>query len=1263
MKFTKKVGVIIAGAALLTTSLVGLPVSAINYVHAQDISIRTYDAENPWTVTEKQGYKITGLNGYNNEYKVGQTLTLGDDPTFVDVQGANLTGTIKHVLTSPSNINITNEDNSKTYKLSERGTYVLYYVVVDANDKEIARSESVEIVVTGSNYEFEFPANQFFDVGEGEASKRLWAFLPNETSAKQKFAFTLPVPNVLLSKNKDEVKEGTLEIKVTSPSGKNVLTYASGNTYTTDDEYNDKVEAYDYNGGKVFKVNTREDEIGIYKVTYKFNDGTEENNEIEQTYDIQNRKSTEFTPDDEDDRVLSATLEGTGVPTKASIGSEVKIPTPKVTNTKNTSETVDFRTEMSVCFVDPNTGVEYQVEEGKTSEQGRTDISDDFTFIPTRKGGYRVYYKVFDAYGNETRRSAHLIANVSDSEAPEVKFVEDYKVESDGTVTDETVAKIKDGAHLLPERVNEGTYTAKYYNGGEDSKEYKGKIVLPAVYAIDNAASYKDITLKRTVKIKSGSFDNGLTMFTVADEWKKQNRNDDKSEKEYPGENSAVEILLEKAGEYTIEYSANDGSRTAYASYTVTVKGSEEDDELPNFDPLKVPYSYKPGAEIKFSKPTAVDNIDTRVLVETRYFFAKDAGVYKNEATEMTDDFLEEFRKLREPSNRSIDFGTKDKDDTANYYIDTNEATDNLYIVTIATDYYNRSVVGKTEGDTRTPKINVMVTVIKPDASVNDKDAVVAGEFTSTVPSSPDKIGYYNTSTQNFENVHQHYEVQLPSLKFTDKEDDNFDITVYVSEMTDEGLVGRTEISSSIKNGKGSDFVDGNYVRTVNGGKFVPAKAAKYLVTYVAVDAGGHVTSVSIPMIAKDTEKPSIIPQGYKETMELGESQEFYQAVITDNGERVYNPQDVVMFMVDYGDDRPEGVNPTNAGFNARAKTFTPKAIGEYHFKFSYKDAAGNVGESDLIKITVQDTIKPTIYFRNLTSNNKGVNINTNTNTYSYPDLEAVDNSKSEYKPIYVSNFYAEDNDKDSKQFISYSFSVKKDGTQIWTEGEVSKGGDLSFTPGRAKSDYGVSANGTYEVTYTATDRNNNVQSLTFSIKVGDVEKPTIHFTGTDAQNKANKPSGEYELNNKGVFELKIDSSKIIAKDDSDKFASSNANDDGSFKAITVYLSGPQGEVKNSGEVVNGVYTFKIDKTGDYTLRYSVTDEAGNYTSETYSFKVKEREGKTSVGTIFWSVALSILALCGLGVAIFFLLRDKNNKKGKKEKKDKNKQDDDKIVV
>jgi len=450
----------------------------------------------------------------------------------------------------------------------------------------------------------------------------------------------------------------------------------------------------------------------------------------------------------------------------------------------------------------------------------------------------------------------------------------------------------------------------------------------------------------------------------------------------------------------------------------------------------------------------------------------------------------------------------------------------------------------------------------------------------------------------------------------------------------------------------------GKQTRLVNGGKFVPTKAGTYIVTYVARDAGGHIASVSFSMNSKDTEKPSILPQGYKETMEIGESQTFYQAVITDNGEKVNNPENVKMFMVDYGDNKPQGVNPTNDGFFPEDKTFTPTTIGEYRFKFSYEDKAGNVGESDIIKIIVQDTTKPTI---SLISSPNAIKFAENGKT-TYSKLDKIEGS-SEYESIILPNFTAEDNA--GKEFITYSFSVKKDGTDILTEGKAGEGGTLSFKPGKAKSDYTVNANGTYEISYMATDKNGNVQTQVYNLAVGDVEKPVIIFNGKDSEKKQNQPSGSFELGKNGYYELKINTNLIVATDDSNEFTSSNAmdyaNEDYRFKRVTVYLSGPEGEVKAHSDE-NGIMTFRVSKVGNYTIRYSVTDRANNTESSSFNFEVKEKDGKTSFGTIFWSVTLSILALAGLGVALFFLLRDKNKKKPKKDKQNKDK-DDDKVVV
>lgn len=1342
MKFTKKAGVVIAGAALLGTSLAALPLDVKNASALPD-----FNQVNPWeTATSSNSFTISGLKEIS-EKTIGEKLEeLKEAPTFA---GAPAGSVVKAVLTDPYNDEVTLTQTDKGVvaeanlpTLNKRGTYTLYYVLLESSDEkaaELAKSEVLQVKVSGSSYEFNFPSNQYYT--KKADNSRINAFIPAKTSAN--YSFSLPIPNVINSKNGAFINDGDIKITVAGTDGKTLVEYTLGGEPVYSSEATNHIavtpvevsfensEAYDAAGTtkksyKTLELKTKD--IGVYKITYSYvgnlADGKDNTSEIKAVYDVQAVATADLDMNNEKVRKLSATFEGTGIDTSAVIGEEFTVPAPKVTNKVDTSEVIDFRTKMEVVYV--RNGVEEGIYgEGQNK---RTDISSTFKFTPQagKTGLYRIYYTVYDVYGNKTIEYCQPLTNVADTKRPNIYVVENYTVSGEGTEKTTSLdgkdeqTKVKNGYYnadyKIPTVVDKNEFSINYYGAKDkDNSDNKGKtvnysaaIVVPAVYATDNAVNYGGITLKRRIILSSGTFSaNGLSTIEVDKEWVKQHPGET-----YPGENEAVVIYLEYEGEYTVEYSAYDGARYSYAQYTVTV-GDNSDERTPNIEDLKVGYTYEKNSEIKFARPTADDDVDRRVKVDTYYYFADDGETpkFKDSAngdaeTALTTgtykyaDIVKELTATEgnatgvaylKPTGNSINAYRGTSEDLKNYYISTAEHTGTLYIVTVSTDYSNRFNSGKFETVDAMAKADgkasVVVTAVAPAATITDQGAVNFDGINQTIterkytaagvdPSnSENKIGYYDFAKSYITNVHQHNEVLLPYLEFSDYADETFNVSIsvaYLDKETGKLQAPNYTTTNEVVVTNTTTIVGGDNTRniTIIGGSFIPTKVGYYVVTYTARDAAGNLTSKTFQMVAKDTDKPSVIAQGYKSEMEIGESQTFYQAVITDNGERVNNPTNVVMSMVDYGDGAANGVNPSKSGFDAKNKTFTPTVIGEYHFKFTYTDAAGNVGESDIIKIKVQDTTKPTI---SLINNSNAVSFLGVGETTKYPNLEKENagDSSSEYKPIVIPNFTAEDNS--GKQYITYSISVKKDGVEIFTTNADKAGtsAPISFTPGKTKRGTTVNANGIYEITYSAKDRYNPAETQTYKLAVGDVEPPKIEFTGSDEVNKQNQPTGEFKLNKDGKYTLTIDTRYIKATDESNEFANANAKDpsastpDYSFGQVTVYLSlSGYGEVKGEDNG-NGVYTFVLDTAGSYTLRYSVTDRADNYTSAPYTFTVVENDGGSTTATIVWAVVLSVLALCGLGVAIYFLLRDKKSKKPRtvKNKKDKDDNDEGKLVV
>ena len=83
-------------------------------------------------------------------------------------------------------------------------------------------------------------------------------------------------------------------------------------------------------------------------------------------------------------------------------------------------------------------------------------------------------------------------------------------------------------------------------------------------------------------------------------------------------------------------------------------------------------------------------------------------------------------------------------------------------------------------------------------------------------------------------------------------------------------------------------------------------------------------------------------------------------------------------------------------------------------------------------------------------------------------------------------------------------------------------------------------------------------------------------------------------------------------------------------------LKAPDGSTVS--QITEGSYNYNLTQAGDYTLTYTVRDEAGNQKVESTVFQVSADEAGTTVltqtlGIIFILLALFVLA----GVVIYFV--------------------------
>lgn len=181
-----------------------------------------------------------------------------------------------------------------------------------------------------------------------------------------------------------------------------------------------------------------------------------------------------------------------------------------------------------------------------------------------------------------------------------------------------------------------------------------------------------------------------------------------------------------------------------------------------------------------------------------------------------------------------------------------------------------------------------------------------------------------------------------------------------------------------------------------------------------------------------------------------------------------------------------------------------------------------------------------------------------------------------------------------------------------------------------------LSNNEVYTLTFTVKDNAGNTTTLVKTINIGDTEAPVITVDEEDGE----LVPETIKLNGK----LTIDLSKISVSDVIDTEISKDdliivverKNDDSANETI----ANIHGDSKTK-------YEYNIEKTGEYVVKISVKDEAGNESDViTRNFTVSAAAGSTIdknevVGTVLIVVSVLILA----GVIVYFIVSKKKTNK------------------
>ncbi len=643
-------------------------------------------------------------------------------------------------------------------------------------------------------------------------------------------------------------------------------------------------------------------------------------------------------------------------PTAAVLGVETKLPTVSGTN-KETGESVDVYYSISIT----KGGVD------------KSSMLSGNVFTPTEKGDYVVKYTIKNVFGTEAESFSFTIKDVKDSKDPTVYF---GKLDAEGEIVDQS--------HTVP------------------SKFGLENIVLPAIHATDNSG--EAITYKREIyRIKTYTLDEG----TIGSENSKKpviiNYNaatfaDSANINNYVifnyyDNNLNVEGKEEafKSGIYTVSYTAIDSSKNdTTKSYTMelvdTYSASTPEIDFGTVLPKKV----KLGEEITFDKPTASDDNDDRMLVETSFKQAGEANWTKLEVAENGKYTI----KTTVAGVLEIKVEAKNDDGALGTFtktievVDINDTTipgfvsiDDVDDMNSINDQFSEVTLPTiTFSDDQPEYLSVVIKVFDKDGkqvTVSNKklEKVAGGLKVSDATFKASKSGAYrvsyvvtdisgNTFVYSFTTNEVRATVAPTIIKPI------FDQSVQTLELG-ESLVLPIP---SVKNGDGEEVNDPNYTVEVVSAegeyepivfdKFKPLSTGKFVIQYTVVDGSLTTKSALYTIDVVNSLAPTITNEfDEHKRIEKGTSLNIPRVNVSTNGvndvdwsaskiEVLYNGS---VYKTLELDKVYESTNAENEAYN-----YTFSRDGTYTIKYTVVDNAGNSATKSYV-IKVGDTEKPTL--------------------------------------------------------------------------------------------------------------------------------------------------------------------------------------------------------------------------------------------------------------------------------------------------------------
>ena len=1187
----KKINKIIVMVLMIALSIGSFFVSPISGLIAATATVGTAFTltKVPTTATVKDSIKIPR----------GKT----DDGQYVSISVINPAGQEVQIGNNPEKDELVEDGDFYNFKPNMVGEYKVKYISKGAID---VISNEYTITVTGVKPTLSFESN---------LQEIVPAKLGYKNSEDKVNVITLPSPS--MTENADD-EDAEVKIlgrikKSETPSGlvdktmslEDAKAYIGYNVSVRDSKYQTvenlgyslkeiKVDGEDYYEIH-YTVSPVENVYGTYRITYTYESLTSGLTasksmtfEVKKNYDEKTELSYKFK-------------DGATMPSTASAGEEVNLPTPAATDVSGA--TVSTYTDVEVYFVDA----------------GKTNSQDDWIKIPVKnfkftasykaqKGAYYlVKYTIKDFFGNtvDTAKTQWTIENVTDKTAPKLYVVKDYSAE-------DAVADIENTAEdMFP------TYAGK----GQS-------ITLPAIYAEDNISkvenveeSEKEITLTRRVVFNGTSSSFSASSLIKA-------KNDATS---FANSNEVL-FTPDKAGEYVIYYEATDkaGNSATSIKKTITVVDSYEDEIKPEITLPNVRNNAKAGETITFNAPTAKDYgmidsenkvVETDVKVNVDYYF-----VYENGSDNKSDE------------NKTA--LVKNEDGTYGLVIPTNEQVNKVVLVFSATDNARYSN-GKNLDNTETKEITINVKDIQQDVTA---PTLVTSEFEDESFSQVDKK-------------------TIQTVKFSDESKVN--ISVKVDALADDGsrtsdsvFVGQVEPNENeytLVNASFNSVKVGDHIVTFTAtDENENARIVAYKVTVTRSDEFGFAVNADA--------NPTTIEVGEKVTLNAGALYNTLDGTIYEDatvGVKILPAEDSDS-QAEYDFDgsytitaKTEGViryqyyaiyNGKEVQINENEYVIQAKDTKKPTIEF-FDGADEWAGSEDK---TVESALD---YKYEESETGNYVLVNGDYVEYNATEHQEQQRYSRGYADIEIPAVYVKDANGINEESVKITTPSNKTIEFINKKDMKVAGGDVVSKLGyKYFYTFAPTGNGPYTVEYSATDKAGNTTTLSYTLQVGDCEEPTLDI----------KNAQSIESTAKVGDTLKIDLNVMDLSDNNDTSidaVDALTNSDGLKLTITITTPDNQTITLSKSDSYysrdDKSFSYVLSNAGEYTVKYTLTDSAKLSHEITKKITVKSESSADTTSDAVWGTLLVVASVVLLGGVVTYFAVTNKKYSSKKKKEDK----------